>query len=130
MSLAMNPGLAALAVASGSAVGALARWQAGVWLNPVWSGFPLGTLLVNALGGLLIGLAFAWLDRHPSEGLRLLLVTGGLGGFTTFSAFSAESLSLLERGRFELALVHTLAHVLGALACAALGARLMRAWMG
>lgn len=129
MSLAMNPGVAALAVAAGSAVGALARWQAGVWFNPVWSGFPLGTLFVNALGGLLIGLAFAWLDKHPSEAWRLLLVTGGLGGFTTFSAFSAESLSLLERGRFELALAHTLAHVLGALACAALGARLMRAWM-
>ena len=45
-----------LAVAVGSALGALARWQAGVWFNPVWSGFPLGTLFVNALGGLLIGL--------------------------------------------------------------------------
>ncbi|MDI1349407.1 fluoride efflux transporter CrcB [Aquabacterium sp.] len=125
----MSPLAAALAVAVGSAVGALARWQAGVWFNPIWAGFPLGTLFVNALGGLLIGLAFAWLDRYPSEVLRLLLVTGGLGGFTTFSAFSAESLALLERGRFELALAHTLAHVVGALACAALGARLMRAWM-
>jgi fluoride exporter len=125
----MSPLAAALAVAVGSAVGALARWQAGVWFNPIWAGFPLGTLFVNALGGLLIGLAFAWLDRYPSEVLRLLLVTGGLGGFTTFSAFSAESLALLERGRFELALAHTAAHVVGALACAALGARLMRAWM-
>ena len=94
----MSPLAAALAVAVGSAVGALARWQAGVWFNPIWAGFPLGTLFVNALGGLLIGLAFAWLDRYPSEALRLLLVTGGLGGFTTFSAFSAESLALLERG--------------------------------
>lgn len=125
----MSPLAAALAVAVGSAVGALARWQAGVWFNPIWAGFPLGTLFVNALGGLLIGLAFAWLDRYPSEVLRLWLVTGGLGGFTTFSAFSAESLALLERGRFELALAHTAAHVVGALACAALGARLMRAWM-
>lgn len=125
----MSPLAAAVAVAVGSAVGALARWQAGVWFNPIWAGFPLGTLFVNALGGLLIGLAFAWLDRYPSEVLRLLLVTGGLGGFTTFSAFSAESLALLERGRFELALAHTAAHVVGALACAALGARLMRAWM-
>lgn len=119
----------ALAVAVGAAFGALARWQAGVWLNPVWAGFPLGTLFVNALGGLLIGMAFVWLQRHPSEALRLLLVTGGLGGFTTFSAFSAESLALLERGRFELALAHTAAHVVGALACAALGARLVRAWL-
>ena len=119
----------ALAVAAGSAAGALARWQAGVWINPVWAGFPLGTLFVNALGGLLIGVAFAWFDRRPDEGLRLLLVTGVLGGFTTFSAFSAESLSLLERGRIELALAHTLAHVLGALACAALGARCARLWL-
>ncbi len=118
-----------MAVTVGAAVGALARWQAGVWFNPVWSGFPLGTLLVNALGGLLIGLALAWLDRYPSDMLRLLLVTGGLGGFTTFSAFSAESLALLERGRFEMAVVHALAHVVGALACAALGARLMRMWL-
>ena len=119
----------ALAVAAGAAVGALARWQAGVWFNPVWSGFPLGTWLVNAVGGLCIGMAVTWLSRHPDEGLRLLLVTGVLGGFTTFSAFSAESLSLIERGRLELALFHTLAHVLGALGCAALGARLMRVWV-
>ncbi|WP_375214007.1 fluoride efflux transporter CrcB [Aquabacterium sp.] len=129
MSTSIGGWASALAVAGGAAVGALARWQAGVWVNPVWAGFPLGTLFVNALGGLLIGLAFVWLDRHPSEGLRLLLVTGVLGGFTTFSAFSAESLALLERGRFELAVAHTLAHVLGALACAALGARLMRLWL-
>jgi fluoride exporter len=126
----LSGALSALAVAAGSAVGALARWQAGVWFNPVWSGFPLGTLFVNAVGGLLIGAAYAWFDRQPSEAWRLLLVTGGLGGFTTFSAFSAESLSLIERGRFELALAHTLAHVLGALACAALGARLVRMALG
>lgn len=118
------------AVALGAATGAVARWQAGVWLNPVWSGFPLGTWVVNALGGLCIGLAMAWLARHPDEGLRLLLVTGLLGGFTTFSAFSAESLSLIERGRLDLALFHTLAHVVGALACAALGARCMRSFLG
>ncbi len=119
----------AVAVALGAAAGAVARWQAGLWFNPMWSGFPLGTWLVNALGGLCIGLAMAWFARHPDEGLRLLLVTGVLGGFTTFSAFSAESLSLIERGRLELAVFHTLAHVVGALACAALGARLMRTWL-
>lgn len=119
----------ALAVALGAAAGALLRWQAGVWFNPLWSGFPLGTLFVNLLGGLGIGLAMAWLGRHPDEGLRLLLVTGLLGGFTTFSAFSAESLVLLEKGDLGGALFHTLVHVVGALGCAALGARLMRAWL-
>jgi fluoride exporter len=111
----------ALAVAGGAAVGALTRWQLGVWLNPVFRGFPLGTWLVNALGGLLIGVAVAVFSRWPDPLLRLLLVTGGLGGFTTFSAFSAESLALLQAGRLGWAAAHTLAHVIGALACAALG---------
>ncbi len=119
----------AVAVAVGAAAGALLRWQAGAWFNPLWGGFPLGTLFVNLIGGFGIGLALAWLGRHPDEGLRLLLVTGVLGGFTTFSAFSAESLGLLEKGDFGGALFHTLAHVIGALACAALGARLMRGWL-
>ena len=55
--------------------------------------------------------------------LRLLLVTGVLGGFTTFSAFSVESLVMLQRGEWGLALAHTFAHVLGALGFAALGFR-------
>lgn len=119
----------AAAVGLGAAAGALLRWQSGLWFSPLWGGFPLGTLFVNLIGGLGIGLALAWLGRHPDEGLRLLLVTGVLGGFTTFSAFSAESLTLLEKGDFGGALFHTLAHVIGALMCAALGARLMRAWL-
>jgi fluoride exporter len=114
-------GLQIAAVAAGSAVGALARWAAGLWLNARWAGFPLGTLLVNAVGGLLIGMALAWFERSPNELVRLLLVTGFLGGLTTFSAFSAESLLMLQRGHYGLAAGHTLAHVLGALACAALG---------
>ncbi|WP_293438150.1 fluoride efflux transporter CrcB [Piscinibacter sp.] len=114
-----------LAVAAGSAVGALARWGAGLWLNARWAGFPLGTLAVNCVGGLLIGLALAWFERSPHELLRLLLVTGFLGGLTTFSAYSAESLLLLQRGQWALAAGHTLAHVLGALACAALGFKLL-----
>ena len=67
-----------------------------------------------------------WLERSPNELLRLLVVTGLLGGFTTFSAFSAESLILLQRGELVLAFAHTTAHVVGALACAALGFRLAR----
>ena len=83
--------------------------------------FPLGTLLVNCAGGLLIGVALAWFERTPDEFLRLLLVTGFLGGLTTFSSFSGESLILLQRGEYALALAHTAAHVLGALGCAAFG---------
>lgn len=109
------------AVAIGAAIGAVLRWGAGLWLNPRWPGFPLGTLFVNAVGGLLVGAALVWLEQRPHEYLRLFALTGVLGGFTTFSAFSAESLVLLQRGQWPMALVHSLAHVLGALGCAALG---------
>ncbi len=124
------PWLQALAVALGAALGALLRWRAGLWLNAAWAGFPLGTLAVNTVGGFLIGIALAWFEQAPHELLRLLLVTGFLGGLTTFSAFSVESLLLLQRGHWALALGHTLAHVLGALACAALGYRLGQAVFG
>ncbi|HOB94166.1 MAG TPA: fluoride efflux transporter CrcB [Aquabacterium sp.] len=116
------------AVALGAALGALARWWAGLVFNGLWAGFPLGTLLVNALGGLLIGMAMVWFSRSPHELLRLLLVTGVLGGFTTFSSFSAESLGLIQRGDLGLALLHSAAHLLGALACCALGFALAR-WL-
>ncbi|MCW7541325.1 fluoride efflux transporter CrcB [Aquabacterium sp. A7-Y] len=116
----------ALAVAGGAAAGALLRWQAGLWLNGAWSGFPLGTLLVNCAGGLLIGMAACWFSRTPDEFWRLLLVTGFLGGLTTFSAFSAESLQLLQTGRWGLALGHSAAHVVGGLSCAAIGFKLVK----
>ena len=118
------PWLQIAVISLGASVGAVLRWLAGVWLNERWSGFPLGTLFVNCVGGLLIGVALAWFERTPNEMLRLLLVTGLLGGFTTFSAFSVESLILLQRGEWVLALGHTLAHVVGALAFAALGFRI------
>jgi len=111
-------------ISLGASAGAVLRWLAGLWLNDRWSGFPLGTLFVNCAGGLLVGVALAWFERTPDEMLRLLLVTGLLGGFTTFSAFSVESLVLLQRGEWALALGHTLAHVVGALASAAIGFRL------
>jgi fluoride exporter len=112
---------AGAAVAVGAALGSVLRWGAGLWLNPRWLGFPLGTLFVNAAGGLLIGAALVWLEQRPNEYLRLFALTGVLGGFTTFSAFSAESLVLLHRGQWLMAIAHSAAHVLGALACTALG---------
>ncbi len=110
-----------LAISVGAALGALARWAAGLWLNTVWAGFPLGTLFVNCVGGLLIGMALFWFEKTPNEMLRLLIVTGFLGGLTTFSSFSVESLILLQRGHWAMAAVHTLAHLLGSLACAGFG---------
>lgn len=113
--------LQAACVAGGSAVGALLRWGVGLALNPLWGGFPLGTLAINMAGGLVIGVAAAWLSQPGDHLLRLLLMTGLCGGFTTFSAFSLESLLLLQRGAVAMAAAHAAAHVLGSLACAALG---------
>jgi fluoride exporter len=131
MSLAAMPWATMLAVAAGAALGALLRWRVGLWLEDAWHGFPLGTLAVNCAGGLMMGAAISAFIRTPAELTRMFFVTGFLGGLTTFSAFSGESLGLLHRGQWGLALLHTLAHVLGALACTALGFLLMRGfWRG
>ena len=119
------PWIQIFAVALGSAVGGVSRWRVQLWLNESWEGLPLCTLVVNCVGGLLIGMALAWFARMPNETLRLLLVTGFLGGLTTFSAFSGESLSFLHRGDFGWAVAHALAHLLGALLFCAVGFRLI-----
>jgi CrcB protein len=111
----------ALAVATGGAAGSLLRWRIGAWLNPMPWPMALGTLAVNVIGGFLIGFSLLAFERMPNDTMRLLLVTGGLGGLTTFSAFSAESLGLLMKGEYAVAAAHTLAHVLGGLAGAAAG---------
>lgn len=114
------------AVALGAAVGAVLRWAAGVWLNSAWHGFPLGTLAVNCAGGFMIGVALISFERWPSELPRAFVITGFLGGLTTFSAFSGESLYLLQRGQMFMAVLHAAAHVFGALACVAAGFALAR----
>ena len=120
------PWLQILAVSVGAAAGARARWWAGLWLNGQWSGFPLGTLLVNCVGGLLIGVALAWFERTPNEMLRLLLVTGLLGGFTTFSSFSLELMLLIERGQGGMAFLYAAISVLAGLTGLYLGLIVMR----
>jgi CrcB protein len=88
-----------LAVFLGAGIGALLRWQLSIWLNAK-SSVPLGTLTANWVGGLLIGLIAGYLTTRPdlSPVWRLFWVTGLLGGLTTFSTFSAESVGFLERG--------------------------------
>jgi CrcB protein len=115
-----------LAVALGASLGAVLRWAAGVWMNSVWQGFPLGTLAVNCAGGFMIGVALISFERWPSELPRAFVITGFLGGLTTFSAFSGESLHLLQRGHLVMAVLHAAAHVFGSLACVAAGYALAR----
>ncbi len=119
----MNPLVAqALAVAAGGSLGALLRHGANLLLpKAAHHPFAASTLLVNVVGCLLAGIVVAWLEhRQPDEFWRALLLTGLLGGLTTFSAFGVDLLQLLRAGRWGwLALVAGLHVGLGLLAIVA-----------
>lgn len=107
---------AVLAICVGASLGALARWQLGLWLSP-GALIPWGTLAANLIGGYLVGVAVGIFNAMPhlDPVWRLLLITGFLGGLTTFSSFSAEVVVFLTEGRLGLALATALAHVTGSL---------------
>lgn len=127
MGRALNTAATLFAVAAGAVLGAWSRWGLSLWLNRSTLPLPLGTLVANLVGGLLIGAFLGALERRPEwEGLRPFLVTGFLGALTTFSTFSAESLAFIQRGAWAHALGHTLVHTLGSLVAAAIGWRLLR----
>ena len=109
----------AACVALGGGAGAVCRFLAGV-IAPKPGGFPIGTLAVNMLGCFLIGLLAQLDDR-----MRCLVVTGFLGGFTTYSAFGLESLELLQN-RPGQALIYLGVHIAGGLAAVWLGLALVR----
>ena len=117
------PSLASLlapiaAIGIGAALGALARWALSIGLNPLWPALPPGTLLANLIGGYLIGLALALFAQMPDlpDAWRLFVITGFLGGLTTFSTFSAEVVIALQQGRWTWAGATIASHVLGSLA--------------
>lgn len=121
-----------LAVSLGAAVGALLRWRLSVWLNAVLPHLPLGTLAANWLGGYAIGIVAAALMHHPelAPAWRLFLVTGLLGGLTTFSSFSVEVVTLLQQGRLGWALAAMALHLGGSLLLTALGFATWSWWRG
>jgi CrcB protein len=121
-----------LIVGAGGALGSVCRYLVGIWtLRRFGPGFPWGTLAVNVLGCFAIGLVTEVIARRldASPELRLLLVTGFLGGFTTFSAFSLDAMSLMERGAQGAAVVYLLASVLVSLAAVLAGLALGRAML-
>jgi CrcB protein len=122
--------LAVFAIFVGAGLGALLRWSLGLRLNPLFPTLPLGTLAANLLGGLLIGLALAWFNRHPglAPEARLLIVTGFLGGLTTFSTFSAEVADLLLRGQYLWGLGAAAVHLIGSLTMTITGIALIH-WL-
>ncbi len=109
---------AIVAVSLGAALGALSRWGLSAALNHAFPALPPGTLLANLIGAYLVGLAvalFALRPALPAE-WRLFVITGFLGGLTTFSTFSAEVVLALQAGRTGWALATVATHVLGSLA--------------
>ena len=111
------------AVGIGAALGAWSRWGLGLLFNTLWPYFPLGTLIANLSGGLMMGVAlgFIGLGRFENTTLRLFITTGFLGGLTTFSAFTGETLSLLQKQEYWWAMLHVSSHVFGALLMATAG---------
>jgi fluoride exporter len=117
------------AVGIGAAFGAWLRWGFSVWLNPRIPHFPLGTLASNLVGGYLVGFAVAYfLARHDlPPHWRLFVITGFLGGLTTFSTFSAEVTELLSRGEYATGLLLAATHLVGSLMLTAAGFATFRA---
>lgn len=112
-----------LAISLGASAGAVLRWLLGRALNALFPLVPIGTLAANLIGGYLIGVALAVFAALPqlAPEWRLLVITGFLGGLTTFSTFSAEVTTLLQQGRFQWAGVAIAVHVLGSLSMTILG---------
>lgn len=120
-----------LLVMIGGALGALGRYQFGRFAGQaLGAGWPWGTLGVNMIGGLAMGLLAGWLARHGSpsgEQTRLLIGVGVLGGFTTFSAFSLETALMIERGQFGSAMAYAVFSVVLSVAALFGGLFAMRA---
>ena len=117
-----------IAICIGACLGALGRWQLGLWLNPMvvpGTALPLGTLAANWIGGYLVGLAVALFQALPDLDpvWRLALITGFLGALTTFSSFSAEVIAMLGQQKYALALGTAALHLFGSLLLTVAGMR-------
>ncbi len=112
-----------LAVGIGAALGAWLRWWLGIALNAVTPNLPLGTLAANLIGGYLVGVAVEYFSQQgaiPVE-MRLFVITGFLGGLTTFSSFSAEAVGLLMESRYAWAFLLISSHLIGSIVMTVLG---------
>lgn len=121
-----------LAVGCGAAIGAWLRWLLGTALNSAQLVLPYGTLVANLAGAFMIGIAVRFFERFPGlpSEWRLFAITGFLGGLTTFSTFSAESMILLQHGQYGWALAHSGLHLFGSIACCIAGFAAYRALGG
>ncbi len=124
--------LPVFAICVGASLGALARWGLGLWLSVPGASMPYGTLASNLIGGYLVGVAVALFQAMPELDpvWRLLLITGFLGGLTTFSSFSAEVVAMLMQDRLALAFGTAVLHVCGSLVLTWLGMRTVQQFTG
>ncbi|MDZ7936861.1 MAG: fluoride efflux transporter CrcB [Rhodoferax sp.] len=118
--------LTVLAICLGASLGALSRWQLGLWLNPSGTAgtvLPWGTLAANLVGAYLVGVCVAVFQSLPNMDpvWRLALVTGFLGALTTFSSFSAEVVTMVMQQRYALAAATAGAHLAGSLIFTVIG---------
>jgi len=121
-------GYGVLAVGAGAALGAWLRWVLALTLNALLPTLPLGTLAANLIGGYLVGVAVEYFFQQgalPME-VRLFVITGFLGGLTTFSTFSAEAVGLLLQSRYGWATLLISTHVIGSIAMTVLGISTVR----
>ncbi len=116
-----------LLIGTGSFIGGILRYIVSLpFMHKYPHGFPWGTLLVNIIGCFCIGLLYGYVERYPlPKEWRLFLATGVLGGFTTFSAFSNETVTLFNNGQYAYAITYVLSSVLCGIAATFLGV-----WLG
>lgn len=102
-----------LLIGLGGAIGSVIRFALGQFVKKYWElSFPLATFIVNFIGCFLIGILIAYFQKNNNDGLKLLLITGFCGGFTTFSSFAAENLELIHNNQISIALVYILGSIL------------------
>ena len=117
-----------LAVGFGAFAGAVARWLLGIALNPILPTLPLGTLAANLAGGLVMGAALGLFSHFEALPIawRLAITTGFLGGLTTFSTFSGETVTLFLRQQYGWTVAIIVCHVLGSLLMTLAGIAMVR----
>jgi CrcB protein len=116
-------------VALGGVVGAVARYLVSKWAaKSITASLPIGTLIVNCLGSLLIGFILVWTTERvlADPKWRLIVAVGFCGGFTTFSSYAFETLKLFEEGAATVAVLNALANNIASLAAVVLGAAMAR----